>query len=108
MTLIPVKKEGKMKTLALIVLIMVMGLSGCASSLKSSYIIQDWRYFLHNPIPGSLESVGQDFRYLWHNPIPGSMESVGQDFRYLWHNPVPGSLRSIGQDWRDFLRDPWM
>jgi hypothetical protein len=50
MTLIPVRKEGKMKTLALIVLMMVMGLSGCASiagtGLSWKDIKENWRWYL--------------------------------------------------------------
>jgi hypothetical protein len=52
----PVRREAKMKNLALIALIMVLGLSGCASSGKSGFIIQEWTGFWKSPDAANLGS----------------------------------------------------
>ena len=79
-----VKKEGKMKTLALTVLIMVMGLSGCASSGMSGLIKEDVAEF-------------------WNDPGSGNWELMKWDCAEFWSHPGGGSLEAIKMDWTEFL-----
>ena len=55
-----------MKRLALIALIMVLGLSGCASSGTCGLIKQDWVRYWNDPGGASWESVKQDWRWFWN------------------------------------------
>jgi len=62
------KGETKMKTIVLIALIAVLALSGCASSCKGCYIMQDWVDFWKNPGSGNEEYIMKDFIDFWRNP----------------------------------------
>lgn len=63
MTLMPVRREGNMKKLALIALIMVMGLSECASSSTSVSIKEEWYYYWKNPAGAGLS--WEDIKVGW-------------------------------------------
>ncbi len=78
-----------MKKLALIVLILVLSLSGCASSGKrSSTIVWAWNDF-------------------WREPGEGSWELVKGECVYFWHHPGEGSLELVKWSWKQFWADPW-
>jgi hypothetical protein len=74
-----------MKRLALIALIMVLGLSGCASSGTCGLIRQDWIRYWNDPGGASWESVKQDWVRYWNDPGGASWESVKQDWRWFWN-----------------------
>jgi hypothetical protein len=83
----PVRREGKMKKLALIALIMVLGLSGCASS-------------------GTRGSIRQDWIAYWKDPGGIFWEDIKQDWIVYLKNPGGLNWDSIKQDWRVYLKDP--
>ena len=56
-----VRRKAKMKGLGLIALIMVLGLSGCASSGMSGLIKEDWTEFWNDPGGGSWEVIKWDW-----------------------------------------------
>jgi len=63
----PVRREGKMKNLALIALIMVLSLSGCASSGKRGFIIQEWTEFWKGPEAAEpWKSFKQEWTEFWN------------------------------------------
>lgn len=69
-----------MKELALIVLIMVLGLSGCASSGMSGLIIEDWAEYLSDPGSGDWKLIKWDWAEVWKDPGGGSWEAVKMDW----------------------------
>jgi hypothetical protein len=81
----PVRREGEMKKLALIALIMVLGLSGCACYGTCDSVRQDWIRYWDNPGGASWESVKQDWIRYWNDPGGASWESVKQDWRWFWN-----------------------
>ena len=74
-----------MKKLVLIALIMVLGLSGCASSGTSGSIKQDWTAYWENPGGASWEAIEQDWVRYWDNPGGASWEAIRQDWIRYWN-----------------------
>jgi ABC-type glycerol-3-phosphate transport system substrate-binding protein len=83
----PVGRKGKMKTLALIALVMALGLSGCASNGMTELIRQDWIRYWGNPGGASWESLKQDWTVYWENPEGASWESLKLGWTAHWGNP---------------------
>jgi len=82
--ILPVRREAKMKKPALIALIMVLGLSGCASSGTTSSTKQDWTACWWNRGGPSCELIRQDWIRYWNNPGGASWESVKEDWIRYW------------------------
>jgi hypothetical protein len=76
-----------MKKLALIALIMVLGLSGCASS-------------------GTRGSIKQDWVAYWKDPGGAFWEQIKEDWITYSKDPGGAFWESIKDDWRDFWKDP--
>jgi len=74
-----------MKKFALIALMVVLGLSGCASSGTSGSVRQDWIRYWNDPGGASWESVKQDWVRYWNDPGGASWESVKQDCKRFWN-----------------------
>jgi hypothetical protein len=74
-----------MKKFALIALMVVLGLSGCASSGTSGSIRQDWTEYWWNRGGPSCESIRQDWIRYWNDPGGASWESVKQDCKRFWN-----------------------
>jgi len=98
----PVRRKGKMKNLALIVLMMALGLSGCASNGMTELIRQDWIRYWDNPGGASWESLKLDWTAYWQNPGGASWDSLKQDWAVYWKNPGGASWDSLKQDWRRY------
>jgi hypothetical protein len=62
------RKGGRppMKKLMWIVLIMVLGLSGCATSGTATLIKADWNYYWSHPKDGTLQAIKQDWTDYWN------------------------------------------
>ena len=88
-----------MKKPALIALIMVLGLSGCASSGTTSSTKQDWTACWWNRGGPSCELIRQDWIRYWNNPGGASWESVKLDWIRYWNNPGGASWESVKEDW---------
>jgi len=99
----PVRRKGQMKKLALIALLMLsLGLSGCASNGMTELIRQDWIRYWENPGGASWESVKLDWTAYWKNPGGASWDSLRQDWIRYWENPGGASWDSLKQDWRRY------
>jgi len=83
----PERKKAKMRILALVALILVLGLGGCASSGTSDSIIRDWDAYWKNPGGGDCwESTKRDWDAYWKNPGGGECwESTKRDWREFWN-----------------------
>ena len=80
-----VKREGTMKTLAWIALIVVLGLSGCASSGTGGYIRGDWIAYWENPGDAHWKSIKGDWTEFWNAPGGLSWKSIKGDWTGFWN-----------------------
>jgi hypothetical protein len=93
-----VRRKAKMEKLALIALIMVLGLSGCACPGTSGPIKQDWATYLKG-IEGDWESTKQDWTAYWKNPGGENWERIEKDWAAYWKNPGGETWELMKQDW---------
>jgi len=57
--------DGKMKKLAMMVMILVFGLSGCACTGTCVLIKEDWDHYWNEPGAGSWDSLKQEWVDFW-------------------------------------------
>jgi hypothetical protein len=62
----PARRESKMKKFALIALIMVLGLSGCAYSGVKNVAKEDWNDYWSGPRSESWTLIKQDWNEFWN------------------------------------------
>ncbi len=76
-----------MKKLSLTALIMVLALSGCASSGTGGSIKWDWVEYWKSPEAGSFrESIKRDWADYWKSPEGGTFrESIKWDWKEYWN-----------------------
>ncbi len=74
-----------MEKLALIALIMVLGLSGCACYGTCVSIKEDFSDFWNDPGRGSSQLIKEDFSDFWSNPGRGSWQLIKEDWTYFWN-----------------------
>ena len=98
----PVGRKAKMKRLALIGLVMVLGASGCVFFNRSSSIGETWAEYWKNPDGESSKSIKQDWDEYWKNPGGDSWESIKQYWAEYWKNLGGDSSESIEQYWKEF------
>ena len=78
-----------MNKLALIALIMVFGLSGCACC-KGSMIKQSWIDFWHDPAGDNWRQMKQDLTEFWHDPGGENWELIKWSWTQWLHEcPFP-------------------
>ena len=86
-----------MEKLALIGLIMVLGLSGCACPDTVGSLKQDWVAYWKS-LEGDWDSTKQDWAAYWKNREGIDWESLKQDWGAYWKS-VEGDWGSTKQDW---------
>ena len=91
-----------MKTLALIGLIMVLGLSGCACPDTVASLEQDWVAYWKS-LEGDWDSTKQDWVTYSKDPIGIDWESLRQDWVAYWKG-LEGDWESTKQDWASYWK----
>jgi rubredoxin len=100
-----IRREAKMVKVALIGLVMVLGLSGCASFGESISFKQNWAEFWRSPAEGTpWEPMKQDWGQFWKSPAAGTpWESIKENWAEFWRSPAEGTpWESMKQDWAQF------
>ena len=96
-----------MKKLALLALIMVLGLGGCASSGLSGLVENDWTYYCKNPGGyWNRESLKMDWANYLKNPGGyWTGETLKDDWTHYLKNPGGyWDWETLKKDWTEF----WM
>jgi uncharacterized protein YceK len=92
-----------MKTPALIALIMVLGLSGCASPGTSDSLKQDWVAYWKS-VKGDWDSTKEDWTTYWKDPGGITWELMKGDWAAFWKN-VRDDWGSAKEDWTAFWKN---
>jgi len=88
----------------IIILIMALGLGGCASC-KNSSIRQAWVDFWHEPAGANWKQIKEDSVEFWHDPVGGNLRQMNQDWVEFWHDPGAGNWELIKWAWRQWLQE---
>jgi hypothetical protein len=97
------RRKANMKTLALIALIIVLGLSGCASSGTSDSLKQDWVAYWNN-VKGDWESTKGDLTAYLKDPGGITWELMKGDW-VAWWKDVKDDWESTKKDWTAFWKN---